>query len=133
MLAISNLGAPILARSPHRVLAGPYDRVTGNLLTLDAFTSTAEQARTTIQTRIGLVTLCRGNAETALLTAQAPDGLLARLVRDQPPDWLEQLPQDAGEPLEIYRVRPQPSCRPSRSFPIVYLSSIGCADARSAF
>ena len=110
VLAISNLGAPILARSPHRVLAGPYHRnVTGNLLTLDAFTGTAEQARTTIQSnRIGLVTLCRGNAETALLTAQAPDGLLATLVRDQPPDWLEKLPQDAGEPLEIYRVRPQP-------------------------
>ena len=110
VLAISNLGAPIRARSPHRVLAGPYHRnVTGNLLTLDAFTSTAEQARTTIQSnRIGLVALCRGNAETALLTAQAPDGLLATLVRDQPPDWLEKLPQDAGEPLEIYRVRPQP-------------------------
>ena len=110
VLAISNLGAPILARSPHRVLAGPYHRnVTGNLLTLDAFTGTAEQARTTIQSnRIGLVILCRGNAETALLTAQAPNGLLARLVRDQPPDWLEKLPQDASEPLEIYRVRPQP-------------------------
>jgi hypothetical protein len=110
VLAISNLGAPILARSPHRVLAGPYHRnVTGNLLTLDAFTGTAEQAQTTIQSnRIGLVILCRGNAETALLTAQAPNGLLATLVRDQPPDWLEKLPQDASEPLEIYRVRPQP-------------------------
>jgi len=110
VLAISNLGAPILARSPHRVLAGPYHRnVTGNLLTLDAFTGTAEQARTTIQSnQIGLVTLCRGNAETALLTAQAPDGFLATLVRNQPPDWLEKLPQDASEPLEIYRVRPQP-------------------------
>jgi hypothetical protein len=110
VLAISNLGAPILARSPHRVLAGPYHRnVTGNLLTLDAFTGTAEQARTTIQgNQIGLVILCRGNAETALLTAQAPNGLLATLVRDQPPDWLEKLPQDASEPLEIYRVRPHP-------------------------
>jgi hypothetical protein len=110
VLAISNLGAPILARSPHRVLAGPYHRnVTGNLLTLDAFTGTAEQAQTAIQSnRIGLVILCRGNAETALLTAQAPNGLLATLVRDQPPDWLEKLPQDASEPLEIYRVLPQP-------------------------
>jgi len=110
VLAISNLGAPILARSPHRVLAGPYHRnVTGNLLTLDAFTGTAEQARTTIQNnRIGLVALCRGNAETALVTGQAPTGFLAGLARDEPPDWLEKLPQDASEPLEIYRVRPQP-------------------------
>ena len=50
VLAISNLGAPILARTPHRVLAGPYHRnVIGNLLTLDAFMGTAEQARPTIE------------------------------------------------------------------------------------
>jgi hypothetical protein len=110
VLAISNLGAPILARSPHRVLAGPYHRnATGNLLTLDAFTGTAEQARITIQSnRIGLVVLCRGNAETALVAGQAPTGLLAALARDEQPDWLEKLPQDPNEPLEIYRVRPQP-------------------------
>ncbi|MEH2531430.1 hypothetical protein V1277_002192 [Bradyrhizobium sp. AZCC 1588] len=110
VLAISNLGAPILARSPHRALAGPYHRnVTGNLLTLDAFTGTAEQALTTVQNnRIGLVVFCRGNAETALLAGQAPTGLLAALARDEPPDWLEKLPQDASQPLDIYRVRPQP-------------------------
>ncbi|WP_235976887.1 GtrA family protein [Bradyrhizobium archetypum] len=109
VLAISNLGAPILARSPHRVLAGPYHRnVTGNLLALDAFMGTAAQARTTIESnRIGLVALCRGNAETALLTAAAPAGFLAALTRGESPDWLEKLPQAASEPLEIYRVRPQ--------------------------
>jgi hypothetical protein len=92
------------------VLAGPYHRnVTGNLLTLDAFTATAEQARIMIQSnRIGLVVLCRGNAETALVAGQAPGGLLAALARDEQPDWLEKLPEDANEPLEIYRVRPQP-------------------------
>lgn len=110
VLAISNLGAPILARSPHGVLAGPYHRnVAGNLLALDAFTGTAEQARAIIQkNRIGLVALCRGNAETALVIGQAPTGLLAALVRSEPPDWLEKLPQQPAEPLEIYRVRPKP-------------------------
>lgn len=110
VLAISNLGSPILARSPHRVLAGPYHRnASGNLLTLDAFTGTAEQARATIASnRIGLVALCRGNAETALLTGKAPAGFLAALTRGEPPDWLEKLPQDTSEPLEIYRIRQQP-------------------------
>ena len=38
VLAISNLGAPILAHTHHRVLAGPYHRnVAGNLLALQAF------------------------------------------------------------------------------------------------
>jgi hypothetical protein len=110
VLAISNLGPPILARTPHRTLAGPYHRnVIGNLLALDAFMGTAEQAQPTIErNRIGLVAICRGNAETALLTRPAPTGLLAALIRGEPPDWLEKLPQAAGEPLEIYRVRPQP-------------------------
>ncbi|WP_145963599.1 GtrA family protein [Bradyrhizobium algeriense] len=109
VLAISNLGSPILAHTPHRVLAGPYHRnVIGNLLALDAFMGTAEQARPTIENnRIGLVAICRGNAETALLTAPAPAGLLAALTRSEPPDWLEKLPQATGEPLEIYRVRPR--------------------------
>jgi hypothetical protein len=107
VLAISNLGPPILARTPHRTLAGPYHRnVIGNLLALDAFMGTAEQAQPTIErNRIGLVAICRGNAETALLTRPAPAGLLAALLRGEPPDWLEKLPRAAGEPLEIYRVR----------------------------
>jgi hypothetical protein len=68
--------------------------------------STAEQARPAIESnRIGIIAICRGNAETALLTRPAPAGLLAALLRGEPPDWLEKLPRAAGEPLEIYRVR----------------------------
>jgi hypothetical protein len=109
VLAVSNLGSSILVRTAHRVLAGPYHRnVTGNLMTLDALIGTAAQARTVIQdNRIGLVAICRDNAETPLLTKAAPAGFLAALTRGEVPDWLEKLPHDAGEPLEIYRVRPQ--------------------------
>jgi hypothetical protein len=109
VLAMSSLGAPILVRTAHRVLAGPYHRnVTGNLLTFDALMGTAEQARTVIDdNRIGLVSICRGNGETGLLTTLAPAGFLAALTRGDAPNWLEKLPQAADEPLEIYRVRPQ--------------------------
>lgn len=109
VLAVSNLGSPILLRTAHRVLAGPYHRnVAGNLLTLDAFMGTAAQARTVIEeNRIGLVAICRDNAETPLLTEPAPASFLAALTRGEAPDWLEKLPQDTGEPLAIYRVRPQ--------------------------
>ena len=69
---------------------------------------TAEQARTVIKDNaIGLVAICRDNAETPLLTEPAPASFLAALTRGEAPDWLEKLPQGAGEPLEIYRVRPQ--------------------------
>jgi hypothetical protein len=107
VLAVSNLGSPILLRTAHRVLAGPYHRnVAGNLLTLDAFMGTAAQARTVIKENgIGLVAICRDNAETPLLTEPAPASFLAALTRGEAPDWLEKLPQATGEPLEIYRVR----------------------------
>lgn len=109
VLAISNLGAPILVRTAHRVLAGPYHRnITGNLLTFDAFMGSAEQARTVIvDNRIGLLAICRGNAETQLLTEMGPAGFLAALTRSDAPNWLEKMPQATDEPLEIYRVRPQ--------------------------
>ena len=107
VLAVSNLGSPILLRTAHRVLAGPYHRnVTGNLLTLDALMGTAAQARTVINDNgVGLVAICRDNAETPLLTEPAPASFLAALTRGEAPDWLEKLPQAPGAPLEIYRVR----------------------------
>ena len=101
---------PLLQRDHGRPYPFARPRVifnaTGNLLVLDAFMGTAEQARPAIESnRVGLVVICRGNAETALLTRPAPAGLLAALIRGEPPDWLEKLPQAAGEPVEIYRVR----------------------------
>jgi len=109
VLAISNLGASILVYTPHHVLAGPYHRnTTGNLITLDAFMGTPEQARAMIHDNgIGMVVMCRGNGETSLLANLAPAGFLAALVHGNQPDWLKKLPQGTGEPLEIYRVRPQ--------------------------
>ena len=108
VLAVSNLGSPILAYTGHRVLAGPYHRnVEGNLIVLDALTGPAEAARNLVQnSNIGLVALCRGNAETAFLAGKSPDGLLAMLVRGTVPAWLEPVAGTAGQPLELYRVRP---------------------------
>ena len=74
VLAISNLGAPILAHTHHRVLAGPYHRnVAGNLLALQAFMgSDAQAAAIAGGNGIGLVVLCRGNDETSALSEWAP-------------------------------------------------------------
>jgi hypothetical protein len=108
VLAISNLGAPILAFTRHHVLAGPYHRnVAGNLFALDAFMGTAEQARAMIRDNgIGIIAICPGNDETALLSGWAPTGFLAAFMNGRAPDWLEKLPQADGQPLELYRIRP---------------------------
>ena len=107
VLAISNLGSPILAYSGHRVFAGPYHRnIAGDLLALDAFLGSADQAKAIVaQHHVGLVALCRGSAESKVLAAKAPQGFLAQLMQGGVPDWLEPVAETRGNPVELYRVR----------------------------
>ncbi|RWF45271.1 MAG: GtrA family protein, partial [Mesorhizobium sp.] len=107
VLAISNLGAPILVYSGHKVFAGPYHRnVAGNLLALDAFLGSADDARRIVEAhRVGLVAICPGNGESRTLTQKAPQGFLAGLLRGSVPDWLEPVSGTKGSPIELYRVR----------------------------
>ena len=83
VLAISNLGAPILAIRHHRVLAGPYHRnVAGNLLALRGLHGERcrGRARSSRTNGVGLVVLCRGNDETGALAQWAPAGFIAALA-----------------------------------------------------
>lgn len=107
VLATSDFGAPILAYSGHRALAGPYHRnIAGNLLVLDAFTSTVDEARAMIESHhIGIVALCPGSGENRLLVDAAPDGFLAQLTRGAVPAWLEPVAGTRGKPLELFRVK----------------------------
>lgn len=107
VLAVSNLGSPILVYTKHRALAGPYHRnVKGNSLVLDAFTGSAETAEAVVRGQhVGLVALCRGNGETSYLARVAPNGLLSDLVKGRKPAWLEPVPGTIGKPLELYRVK----------------------------
>jgi hypothetical protein len=106
VLAISNIGAPILANTHHRALAGPYHRnVAGDLLMLKAFTGSEQEVRAIVNDNaIGLVAICRGNDETSALVERSPGGFMALLIAGRVPDWLGKRPQAAGEPLEVYRV-----------------------------
>ncbi|MER9753421.1 GtrA family protein [Mesorhizobium sp. M0166] len=107
VLAISNLGSPILAYSGHRVFAGPYHRnIAGNLLVLDAFLGSDADARTVLADHhVGLVALCPGSAESKLLATKAPAGFLAGLMRGSVPEWLEPVAGTSGAAVELYRVR----------------------------
>lgn len=109
VLVISNLGAPVLRYTPHRVLAGPYHRnLDGNIAALDAFIGTPAKAEEIARANsIGLVAFCGGNPETAFLAERAPAGLLAMLLRGEVPDWLEIVPESRAGALELYHIRPQ--------------------------
>jgi hypothetical protein len=108
ILSVSNLGAPLLRYSGHSVLAGPYHRnVAGNLAALDAFMGSEADARAVIAREgIAYVAHCPGNPESFALAKWAPNGFMAALMRGAPLDWLEPLPETAGKPLRIFRVKP---------------------------
>jgi hypothetical protein len=106
VLAVSNLGAPILRYTPQRVLAGPYHRnVEGDLATLNAFIGTDAEARD-IARRYGvtIVASCAGNPETIALSRKAPHGLAAHLMKGEVPAWLSPVPSTADQSLKLFRV-----------------------------
>jgi hypothetical protein len=106
VLAVSNLGAPILRYTPQRVLAGPYHRnVEGDLATLNAFIGTDAEARD-IARRYGvtIVASCAGNPETIALSRKAPHGLAAHLMKGEVPAWLSPVPSTADQSLKRFRV-----------------------------
>ena len=107
VLASSNLGSPIVMYTAHRTLAGPYHRnVAGNLAMLDAFMGTPDAAHAIVQREhVGLIAICRGNSEEMSLAANAPDSLVARLLRQDAPAWLELDGSTVDKPIEIYKVR----------------------------
>ncbi len=106
VLIVSNLGAPVLRYTPHRVLAGPYHRnVEGNLAALDAFTGSAALAGEVVDRHdVTLVALCPGNDESRVFAERAPHGLLAMLMRGEVPAWLQPVPQGEKSPLQLFRV-----------------------------
>jgi len=106
VLAVSNLGSPILAYTGHRVLAGPYHRnVAGNLTVLDAMMGDAGAARAIVRDRnIAYVAHCPADPESALLAEWAPGGFIDGLQKGIVPEWLEAIPQATGAPLLLYRV-----------------------------
>jgi hypothetical protein len=107
VLAISNLGSPILAYSEHRAIAGPYHRNTaGNLMVVEAFMGSSDAAKAVVERQhVGIVALCRASPEGAILVENAPQGFLAGLMRGAVPAWLEPIAETSGKPVELYRVR----------------------------
>lgn len=106
VLAVSNLGSPILHATHHRVLAGPYHRnQAGNLAMLEAMTGTPDEALAVARREgIDYVVSCAGNAETRFLSRLSPGSLAERLAAGDVPAWLSPVPDSAGEALVVFTV-----------------------------
>ncbi|MBW3097677.1 hypothetical protein [Pseudohoeflea coraliihabitans] len=102
----SNLGASILRYSPHRVLAAPYHRnQAGMLAQLRIGMSGSGDSLAQLRSAgVTLVAFCAADPETGLLAAEAPDGLYARLLRNDLPAYLQPVGKEAGSPLRLFAV-----------------------------
>lgn len=101
-----DLGAHLLAFTPHEVVAAPYHR--NQLGVRDAFrffNEPIDKARLILDIRgIGLVVTCAGMPEMRGRPDAAPDSFVRLYEAGRLPDWL--VPQTlSGAALEVYAVR----------------------------
>lgn len=106
--AASDLGAPILRHTGHRVLSAPYHRNQGGMLTeLHIGLSAPRQAEAFLRgAGVTLIAFCRTDAQTQSLAGAEPDGLYANLFRSAVPAYLERVAGPPEAALRLYRVRP---------------------------
>lgn len=106
-----SIGAQVLQRTDHSVLAAAYHRNAGGTMAMiNAMRSSPDSARTLVSnTRADHVLVCPSLPEgrfymrNAMPGVAPEDTLAGRLQAGRPPDWLE--PVDIGAtPLKLYRI-----------------------------
>ncbi len=99
-------GPAVLMLSEHSVVAGPYHRAGGAIL--DAIHATHRapaEARAILKSRhVDYIAICSTSRESAIAADEAPEGLLAALLSDAAPAWLEPVPGPEGVKLRLWRV-----------------------------
>jgi hypothetical protein len=107
VIAPIDLGPGILVASEHSVFAAPYHRNNdGNLAMIRTMMAAPDAARQILGERqADYVVLCRSSLELLDLTDMAPDGLAARLGRNEVPDFLQPVELNSADNLAVWRVR----------------------------
>jgi hypothetical protein len=106
--APSNMGAPLLRFTPHRVLSGPYHRDQAGMLT-QMHIGLAEPSEAEAFLRGAGVTIfayCPEDPETEEIAKLKPDGLFAAMKKGQVPSYLKPMPNGPSHDLSFYRFQP---------------------------
>jgi hypothetical protein len=100
-----NYGPFVLALTPHAVVAAPYHRVVGGMLTNEAILrGPLDEARHAVEAdRVSYVTICRHRTSTGAVPAAG--SLWAELDAGRIPAWLEQIPGSREGQFRVFRVR----------------------------
>ena len=104
-LAPIEVGAYLLAHTPHSVVTAAYHRNNdGNRLAIDAFMAPPDKARDLLRARgVKYVFFCAGDKELTTTAARAPEGLSAALAAGAVPGWLRPV-DTAGGPYRAFAV-----------------------------
>lgn len=107
ILATLDTGPSLLYVSNHRIVASGHHRSSAAMRdVIDAFRGTPDQARAIAARRgIEYVAYCPGLFEPMIYEAEAPNGFMARLERNEVPTWLEPVALKDVNGLRVYRVR----------------------------
>jgi hypothetical protein len=103
-----NYGPFVLALTPHAVVAAPYHRVVGGMLTAEAILRgpLAEARRAADADRVSYVAICGHRTSTGAVPAAG--SLWAELDAGRVPAWLEEIPGSRADQFRVYRVRRYP-------------------------
>ncbi len=113
----SNLGAPILRFTQHRVLAAPYHRNPEGLLAgLQIGMATPEKAEKMLQDAgVTYVAFCKSDVEVEMQKETAENGLNADLMKGIVPAFLEAVNARENAPVIVYRVLGRAAAQPAPS------------------
>jgi hypothetical protein len=114
VLSLVDMGARVIAHTPHSAIAAPYHRNEQGLRdTILFFSGDSETARKIAARRnVTYVVFCTAMPELKNYRVSAPKGFLVQLADGTVPDWLEPISVAKNNPLIMYRVKPQAKMRP---------------------
>ncbi|GAA4642457.1 hypothetical protein GCM10023115_05830 [Pontixanthobacter gangjinensis] len=107
ILAPLDIGPSILLKSGHSVLATSHHRAEMAMRdVIVAYTSVPAEARPILRDRdIDYVVMCTDLVEPKLYADANPDGLAAKLLAGESPEWLEPVVMDGPKEFQVWRIR----------------------------
>lgn len=101
-----DIGPDLIVKSHQRVVATGHHRGSAGMHdVIAAFMSPPEEARSIVQSRHAtLIVICPDIYEPSIYARRAPNGLMARLLDNRPPDWLKRVDLAPGSGFQYWRV-----------------------------
>ncbi len=101
-----DIGPDLIVKSHHRVVATGHHRgAEGMHDVIAAFMAPPEEAHAIIRKRhTALIAVCPDIYEPSVYARRAPNGLMARLMKNQPPEWLQRVDLAPGSNIHFWKV-----------------------------